>query len=96
MSVNSVLLKVNETITWWDDNAGSIRDWFDPKTFDWSDAIYLMVWCHKDFNFWFNPDTFDWTQKSLLVDYGMKYIDIWYDSSRFEKSYDELLLESIE
>lgn len=90
-------MKIEYTEEWFHINKDSIKEWFDPETFDWKYGYLLAVHCHNEFKIWFDPTKYNWTASSrrIIATYCIRYIDIWFDSSRFSKSYDEYLIRSI-
>ena len=82
------------TKNWIKENAGSIKFWFNPDTFDWERSFYLARYCFKDFNVWRYADKFDWENSSILPMFCSEHFKIWWDADRYSWDYSHVLVEN--
>tara|TARA_R110002020_G_scaffold441478_1_gene652246 strand:+ start:3387 stop:3737 length:351 start_codon:yes stop_codon:yes gene_type:complete len=82
-------MKIEYTSEWFEDNADSIGDWFDPETFEWSRySVALAVHCSKYIKIWFDPDKYNWRLSSdYLAMYCSSDFEFWFNPDNYNFNY---------
>jgi hypothetical protein len=69
---------------WFDNNCDTIKQWFNPDTFDWSWSELLAQYCFDYFEIWWDPEKYEWDGYSdYLVEFCPEHIKTWFDKDKF-------------